>query len=266
MALPAMLAAAGWVGGLLVGLSGVGAGSLLTPLLILLGVPPATAVGSDFLYSLVTKLAATLGHGWQRGVHYDWVLRLALGSLPGVVAGSLAVGWLYQRLGPGAGWIVRHALGGVLALTAGAGLVREALRLWRIRRPPARARIAVASGVPPAERYRWLMPLAGGVVGFAVGFTSVGGGSLVALMLLSWTRLTPREVVGTDLAHAVLLAAAGTVTHWRLGTVEPGVVGPLLAGSVPGALLGSRLAHRAPAPALRVTLNALILIGGIALI
>lgn len=258
------LVAAGLVTGLLVGMTGVGAGSLMAPMLLFLGINPAVVVGSDLLYGSITKTVGTWQHFRRGSVNIGWVVRLALGSVPGVLAGSVLVHRVGAVLGPASGDVIKLVLGVVLAVTASVGIVRELLRLRvdRRRRPGLAAGDGAAE---PAGRETpgWVPPLLGAAIGLLAGFTSAGSGPLVALVLLICSPLAARHVVGTDLAHGILLFGAGALAHWRLGSVDVALTLNLLLGSIPGVLLGSRLAYRAPGPALRLTVNAAVMVAGI---
>lgn len=248
------IALAGLAVGFLVGLTGVGGGAILTPLLIFLGVPPVAAVGSDLLYGTVTKLVGCYQHLRQGSVSYAWVWRLAIGSIPGAVLGSVAVHYLDQRYGS-ADHLVRQAVGGVLILAAVATVLHELALLLKLRRPAA-----------PTGPRTWLVALFGFVIGVLVGGTSVGSGSLVAVVLMACSGLESRQVVGTDIAQAVLLIGSAGIAHLTLGGVDWALVANLLLGSLPGVLLGSRLAYVTPNRTLKLGLATLILLTGLKLI
>lgn len=247
--------ATGFVVGILVGLTGMGGAALMTPFLILvLGTTPVVAVGTDLVYGAVTKVVGAFVH-WRHGtVDLQLVRRLAVGSVPG---GLLAVGAIHLLPGSdlNSDTAVRRALGVMLVVVAVTLLSR-------------------GLGVPlPAlpERWRtWMRGrgtvVAGFVIGALVGFTSVGSGSLLIAFLVATYALTPAQIVGTDVFHAAILVTATGVAHAQAGVVDWSIVAGLLVGSVPGVALGSWLAPRTPAPALRIGLAVLLLVTGVALV
>lgn len=234
--------------GFIVGLTSMGGATLMTPFLILvLGVRPHLAVGTDLVYASPTKSVGALIH-WKQGLVDLRIARtMALGSLPAGVAGSLAV-YAVGRLSPPADRYLRDSIGiTLLAVTAALALRGR----WHGRRP-ARWRSA---------RRRDLATVAwGALIGAVVGFTSIGSGTLI-LPFLVWAYDVPAaRLVGTDVFHAaILLTATGSVLA-GLGGVQWDVLPWLLAGSLPGVTLGSRLAPRLPEKALRLVLMAVLLV------
>ncbi len=250
-----LVAGVGLVVGLLVGLTGVGGGSLLTPVLVLVGVPIPTAVGTDLVYNIGTKLTGTIQHFRQHAVDWRWACAIGAGGVPMAVIGSLVAGALRHDT-----VLLHHVLGAALVLAAVSTVVQEGVRLVRRRRAGA--------GVPPAARRPasplMLVPLGAGI-GFLVGLTSIGAGSLVAPALLLWSGLTARRIVGTDVATGLLLTAAAGLAHASVGTVDWHLVLNLLAGSIPGAWLGSRLTVRVPGRPLKTIVAGLVLLSGLRL-
>ena len=250
---PLLYIAAGLVVGGVVGLTGVGGGSLMTPILMLVfGQSPAVAVGTDLVFSATTKLAATASFGLSHRIDWRIVGRLALGSIPG--AGAV-IYWLWStRHTPG---LIEHsmsrALAVILAVAAVALLLQYPLRRLVLR--------FTSASLERKERYTLpLTVLTGLVLGAAITLTSVGAGALgvVALLALYPLRLTGDRLVATDIAHAVPVTAIAGATHAMLGHVDLSVLGFLLAGSIPGVLLASRATVRLPAP-LTNTLVAIML-------
>ncbi len=250
----------GFVVGLIVGVTGVGGGSLMTPLLVLFfGVSPATAVGTDLLYASITK---SLG-GWvhSRNGTVDWkvVKLLSLGSLPAALF-TIA---LFKFLG-----LDERALSGLmtgvlsvaLLLTAAALLLKNWIK-----------RIALRDDGTVYELHHHHLPAAtvvtGGIVGVLVTISSIGAGVLgtVALLFL-YPRLSAAKVVGTDIAHAVPLTAVAGVGHMALGTVDLVLLGSLLLGSLPGIYLGSHLSAKVPEKVLRPILAVMLLVIGTRLV
>lgn len=249
---------AGFAVGAIVGLTGVGGGSLMTPLLVLgFGVAPVTAVGTDLLYAGLTKTGGAVSHGLKG--HVDWRVAglLAAGSVPGTVL-ALAALAILPPAGSTTKVVVSTALGVMLVLTALALAFRSKLLAWAQSRPEggwiARHRVAatVATGL---------------FIGLAVTFSSVGAGAVgVTALVLLFPALATLRIVGTDIAHAVpitLLAGAG---HALLGNVNWWLLASLLAGSLPGILLGSHLAARVPERVLRHSLVAVLLLAGTKLV
>ncbi|MGA7593566.1 MAG: sulfite exporter TauE/SafE family protein [Gallionella sp.] len=245
-----MYTLSGLLVGLIVGVTGVGGGSLMTPLLVMLfGIPPATAVGTDLLYASLTK---TLG-GWLHGRRgsVDWKVAglLSLGSLP---ASLITVALLkYLALDKQAlGGLVSSVLSVALLLTAVALLLKSRIRNYAQRRPHAMNHLHL-----PAATV-----LTGIAVGTLVTISSVGAGVLgtVALMFL-YPRMQTAKVVGTDIVHAVPLTLLAGLGHLALGTVDPVLLGSLLLGSLPGIYVGSHLGARMPERILRPVLATMLL-------
>lgn len=245
-------ALAGLLVGLVVGLTGVGGGSLMSPLLILLfGIAPATAIGTDLWFAAVTKTVGGYVHHRHASVDMGVVRLLAIGSIPAAILTGL---WLWHigldRIGPG---VLSQALGLVLILTALATLFRRRLRDWsnglKVRGSPAFSRVKMAATIA-----------AGAILGTMVTLTSVGAGALGATMLLMLYphRLTLRKLVGTDITHAVPIAFVGGVIHLLIGNVDFGLLAMLLLGSIPGIVIGAKLTavvpERAIQPALAIVL------------
>ncbi len=241
------IALAGLLVGFLIGTSGVGSGSLMAPILLLFGIQPATVVGSDLAFGVLTKSAGVGLHARQGAVRARWVWLLARGSLPGVVFGSLLVVRVAQSAGTIRAWIA-----GMLVLTSVTALVvdvtrrRSAALLARLQQPRP-----------------WVVSLAGLLIGVAVGATSVGSGALIDVALMLFSPLAAAEIVGTGLAHGILVSATASLVHWKLGTIDFGLVLNLLVGSIPGVLLGARLAHVSPTPWLRRSIAGLVLLSGL---
>lgn len=240
--------------GFLVGMTGVGGGSLMTPLLILLfGIHPATAVGSDLLYAAATKTGGTLVHGLTRTIDWRVVGRLAAGSVPATAVTLLALAQLQTR-GIAAGSLITWALSGGLFVTAIALIFRQkilvayAARIGRLS-PRRTLRLTIATGA---------------VLGVLVSASSVGAGAIgMTALILLYPDLPTERIVGSDIAHAVPLTLLAGMGHWILGSVDWHLVGVLLTGSLPGILLGSLLATRVPDAVLRLVLAfTLIFVGG----
>lgn len=249
----------GLIVGFIVGLTGVGAGALMTPLLILVfGVSPAVAVGTDLLYASITKSAGAWVHGRRGSVNWRVVCWLAAGSVPAALltlAGLKASGVESRQFSV----LVTTALGGALILTAFALVFKERLRFSGSR-----------SGNVAALLERFCIPATlatGAILGALVTLTSVGAGALgiVALFAL-YPKLPAATLVGSDIAHAVPLTLVAGLGHAALGTVDYHVLASLLVGSLPGIYLGSHAAGRVPDRVLRNVLAAVLFLIGCKLI
>ena len=245
-----LYALSGFLVGLLVGLTGVGGGSLMTPLLVLLfGVHPATAVGTDLLFAASTKTVGTLVHGFARNIDWRIVGLLAAGSVPATVVVLALLSLVDLDAVP-----VRHglnvALGIVLLITSAFLLLARQLHERYAKRVD---RLSDGS-------VRNLTVLLGVVMGALVTLTSVGAGAIgVTVLLFLHPKIPIARVVGSDIAHAVPLTLVAGLGHWYLGSVNWALLWPLLLGSVPGIVVGSRLAGRVRDGAIRTAL-ALVLI------
>jgi uncharacterized membrane protein YfcA len=246
--------ASGFGVGVLVGMTGVGGGSLMTPLLILLfGVHPATAVGTDLLYAAATKAGGSVAHGLAKSIHWPAVIRLACGSIPASIA-TLLIMWQLDLNGEASRSLVNLVLCFALLLTAASLIFRKAImeryrgRLQHLD-PGSTARATV---------------LVGAALGVLVTISSVGAGAVgVTALLLLYPQLPMTRIVGSDIAHAVPLTLVAGIGHWATGAIDWHLMGVLLLGSLPGILIGSYFAHRVPETALRLVLAAtLILVAG----
>lgn len=245
----------GFAVGAIVGLTGVGGGSLMTPLLVLVfGVSPATAVGTDLLYAALTKSGGTVAHG--RKGHIEWGItgRLALGSIP---AAALTI-WVLAQLPKGSnaiGSIISNGLGFALLLTAVAILFGRRLRDYAAGHEASPLRQCCLGKITVAV---------GALLGVLVTISSVGAGALgVAALFFLYPKLSPVRIVGSDVAHAVPLTLVAGLGHWMLGGVDWSLLGSLLIGSLPGIWIGTHVSAKVPEHILRKLLaSMLILIGG----
>ena len=244
----------GFIVGLCISYSGVGAGSLTTPLIVLfLGYDASTAIGSDLLFSLGTKIVAFLTHVRAQTVNYGALLFLSLGGVPGTVVGLLITGWLHSNLPlADVNHVLKIALG-IALLVAAAAVV-----LTRSVAADARNRTPLLPHVP--------LVVTGFVVGTLVSITSIGSGSLtLPLLLVVLSQAQLRSLVGTDVAFAVVLLVPATIGHLKLGDVNLRLALLLLAGSIPGVLLGTPLAKRLPERAFRGGLGLILVVVGVRL-
>ena len=247
----------GFVVGFLVGMTGVGGGSLMTPILILVfGISPASAVGTDLLYACLTKSFGVAIHGLNRTVEWRIVGRLAAGSIPAAVV-TLLVLSLLDLHGAAGNSLFAKALGIALLLTALALVFRRQFVEFRARHAPA----------PDERRVRNLTVLVGAVLGVLVSVSSVGAGALGATaLILIYPHLTASKIAGSDIAHAVPLTLVAGVGHAFLGTIDYVLLWSLLAGSVPGILIGSSLVTRIPERVLRIMLASVLTLVAIRLV
>jgi uncharacterized membrane protein YfcA len=243
--------------GLLVGMTGVGGGSLMTPLLILLfGVHPATAVGTDLLFAASTKTVGTLAHGAARTIDWTIVGLLAIGSIPATVMTLIVLSWFDLRSAT-ANHIITLVLGIILLVTA----------LFLVVGKPIRERYAERVNRLDRRKICVLTVLLGFVMGILVSATSVGAGAIgVTVLLFLHPKMPAGRVVGSDIAHAVPLTLLAGVGHWFLGSIDWSLLGILLIGSLPGVVVGSYLAGRARDGVIRITLGVVLLVVAIRLI
>jgi uncharacterized membrane protein YfcA len=240
----------GFLVGVLVGMTGVGGGSLMTPLLILLfGVPPATAVGTDLLFAALTKTVGTAVHGAARTVDWRLVGLLASGSVPGTIA-TLVIFAMADLGGAHAGRTIIVALAAVLLLTS----------IFLLFAGRIRARYADRMTEMDGRTVCILTIVLGLVMGVLVSATSVGAGAIgVTMLLLLHPKMSASRIVGSDIAHAVPLTLVAGVGHWLLGSVDWLLLAFLLIGSVPGIVVGSYVGISVPDRTVRTVL-ALVLI------
>jgi len=240
----------GFVVGILIGMSGVGGGVLLLPVLIFgLRVPAIVAVGSDALFNFFTKVPASLMHLKKGTVRRQVVIALACGSVPGSITGVKTLMYIRHLYGDGVNNFIKSAVGLLL-------IVIPILMLFQ-RRIEER----VANRPPSMKGFAGMVAI-GLIAGFLVGMTSVGSGSIIMMLLLLFYSFPPKINVGTDIVHAVILTGVTGFMHFRLGNVDPTLVLTLLIGSIPGGLIGSHIATRLPMLWLRRILCALLLITG----
>ena len=233
----------GFVVGILVGLTGVGGGSLMTPLLALLfGVSPTVAVGTDLAFASITKVAGTAAHRYRGTVHWNIVRLLCLGALPAAIIATLGLKH-FGALNDDIAHIIRYSIACSVLLTVVALLFRARLLAWVQRHPEHQlqgTKLAVATVV------------IGALLGTLVTISSIGAGAIGAtLLVLLYPKLAPAEIAGTDIAYAVPLTAIAAVGHWWLGSLNWPLLGMLLIGSVPGITLGSLAARAIPEKFLR---------------
>lgn len=233
----------GFAVGLLVGLTGVGGGSLMTPLLTLLfGISPTVAVGTDLAFAAVTKTAGTFAHRFKETIHWDIVRRLCIGALPAAILATLAMKY-FGALDQHMGQIIRYSIAGSVLLTVVAILFRSRMQAW-VKQHPEKQLRGTALTISTI--------IAGAVLGTLVTISSIGAGAIGAtLLVLLYPKLKPAEIAGTDIAYAVPLTAIAAFGHWWLGSINWELLGMLLLGSVPGITIGSLAAKGVPEKFLR---------------
>jgi hypothetical protein len=238
--------------GVLIGLTGIGGGSLMTPLLILVvGIKPVVAIGTDLAYGAITKTVGGWKHLRMGTVDLGVTGWLAVGSLPGALAGVVLIDQLHAAYGDGFDTLL-------LAVVAGALLVVSAAIIMRaVVLPPADLR-ETHSYAFTARRKAGAAAI-GLVLGLMLGATSVGSGALIGPVLILLFRLTPRRVVGTDVAHAALLLWVAGIAHWIGGNVDFALMGNILLGSLPGVWIGTALVPHVPVAGLRPALGCVLL-------
>jgi uncharacterized membrane protein YfcA len=242
--------------GVLVGMTGMGGGSLMTPLLILIfGIQPTTAIGTDIFYSAVTKTVGGWRHFRMKTVNMELVKWLSLGSVPAAVTGVAIVSVLQDHIGEEKlDGLVYAVLGGTL-LMVGIITLTRALILRNL--VEERDRFDVE------RRHKVAAVLIGATTGFVIGITSAGSGTVIAILLIAVYRLAPKKVVGTDVFHAAILLWAAGIAHWIGGNVDFTLAGNILLGSIPGVVIGAALSDRAPQGFIRTALGIVLVGSGI---
>ncbi|MFL9878869.1 sulfite exporter TauE/SafE family protein [Herbaspirillum rhizosphaerae] len=233
----------GFAVGLLVGLTGVGGGSLMTPLLTLLfGIHPSVAVGTDLAFASATKTAGTFAHRFKGTVRWDIVRRLSYGALPAAVVTTLLLKH-FGAVSNEIGQVIRYSIAISVLLTVIALLFKGKLQAWLNAHPDRQLQ---------GRQLANATMLSGAVLGALVTISSIGAGAVGAtLLVLLYPRLSPAEIAGTDIAYAVPLTAIAAFGHWWLGSIDWSLLGALLLGSVPGITIGSLAARAVPEKFLR---------------
>jgi uncharacterized membrane protein YfcA len=251
---------AGFGVGVLVGLTGVGGGSLMTPIMILLfGIAPSTAVGTDLWFAAGTKIVGAWVHDRKGTIDWQILRRMFCGSLP---AAALTLIWLHSTgMGPSHNQLMFKTLGATLILSSFAAVFRKRFHAWGAR----------MRGERPIE-FKSLQPaltvVAGAILGFLVTFTSIGAGALGAVMLLYLypLRLTASSLVGTDIVHAIPLTILAGTGHLILGNVNYPLLFNLLLGSVPGIVIGALASTYAPEKVVRSAISVMLAVIGVKMV
>jgi uncharacterized membrane protein YfcA len=245
--------------GFLVGLTGVGGGSLMAPILILLGFNPAVAIGTDLWFACLTKTVGGFVHHRIGSPDWKTIVRLAIGSLPAAV---ITLWWLatYQH-GHLQSKILMDLLGVVLLITAALMVFKS-----RIVRPLRVAHLALEQRMRKARSSQIVLTILGGaIVGVLVTLTSVGAGALIAVMLalIYPLRLDAKSIVGTDIIHAIPLTLVAALGHSWLGNVNAWLLASLLIGSIPGIIVGSLIAGKVSDNLVRYALSAMLVVSAV---
>jgi uncharacterized membrane protein YfcA len=248
--------AVGLLVGTLVGLTGLGGGMVLLPLLIsVLGVPPIIAVGSDAVINCITKVGAGALHWRQGNVNWRLVLSLAYGSIPGAICGVLFLARVRASYGNGVNDFLKVAVGFLLIVIPAA---------YMLKRSPSKSRATIAA-VHDA-RYSFGITAIGFFAGILVGITSIGSGSVILLLLLVFYGFLPALMVGTDIVHAVILAGLTGILQFGFGNVDMVLVGCVLLGSIPGGLLGAYLTRYLPSERFKQMLCTILVVVGVRMV
>jgi uncharacterized membrane protein YfcA len=243
--------------GLVVGITGIGGGSLMTPLLLLFGIPPHIAVGTDLLYASITKASGVVAHHRQKTIRWPITLLMVAGSIPSAIITGVILSAYFEDYQHYTG-IITTSLGVMLILTATLLLFRKRLQVFAERQ-------ANLGGTSWLQSHRAALTVFMGVVlGVFVTLSSVGAGAIgTVVLLMLYPYLRSIQIVGTDLAHAVPLTLIGGLVHLSLGNVDYALLGALLLGSIPAIHLGTKVGAFLPETLLRNILATLLLILGI---
>jgi uncharacterized protein len=241
--------------GFLVGMTGMGGGSLMTPLLVLLfGIKPTTAIGTDIFYAAVTKTAGGWRHLKLRTVNMPLVYWMAAGSVPSAIAGVWVLDILKRKLGDDLDETVFAILAACLMVVGAATLLRGLFLADKIQERDT---------FEMHTRHKVAAVGIGGTTGFVIGLSSAGSGTLIAIMLIAIYRLRPRRVVGTDVVHAAILLWAAGIAHIVGGNVDFPLAANIMIGSIPGVIIGSNLSVKWPQGALRYALGVILIAAGL---
>ena len=245
--------------GVLVGATGMGGGSLMTPLLILIfGIKPVVAVGTDLAYAAITKTVGGFRHLTHGKVHRRMAMWLAVGSCPGALTGVYALDLLRKAYGSGFDDLLIVLISSALLLV---GLLML-MRTLSVADAASRER----GHLVMETRHKVAAVALGLSVGFVLGVTSAGSGTLIAVGLIMGFRLEPHLVVGTDVVHAAILMWVAAIAHLISGNVDLGLMGTILVGSIPGVWLGAHWSTKLPADVLRPALAIVLIASGLALL
>lgn len=250
--------------GFLVGLTGVGGGSLMTPFLVtVMGVPAPTAIGTDMVYATATKLTGSWQHYRQKSLNLEVALFLGIGSIPASLLGVWTLEWIKHSFEAARVDTIMITVIAITLIVVGASLIFRTFMPERWTERKAHR----WDGKSRMTRKRRLFTIVFGAMGgYLVGLTSIGSGSIMAVILLLLYPLSPAVIVGTDIAHATVLSLVTGLAHMTQGNVDFALVGTLLLGSIPGVLIGSRVAPWLPGRPLKIVLCIILVFVGITLL
>jgi uncharacterized protein len=253
------LSIAGLMIGFLVGLTGMGGGALMTPVLVFVfGFEPTMAIGTDITYAAVTKIAGSYKHWRQGSVDIPLALWLALGSIPASLIGVFTIAYVKKHYGiEFINGVLYKAIGSALMIVAVLLIVKVVMHVDAAHR---------RENIRMSRRMKLGTVVLGLCTGFVIGFTSVGSGTLLAVFLILLYPLTTDRIVGTDIFHAMILLVVTAVAQIGVGNVDLWMVASLLMGSIPGVLLGSQLTVKAPTRVLRSCLAVVLFLSGLAML
>ena len=251
--------------GFLVGLTGVGGGSLMTPFLVAgLGVPAPTAVGTDLTFATITKLTGSIQHFRQHSVNLEVAVFLGLGSIPAGLLGVGTLEWIKGAFDPERVEAIMITVIACTLVLVGASLIYRNYFMPNLSDEPKPHAWDGKSKM--SARRRAYTVVFGAFGGYLVGLTSIGSGSVMAVILLLLYPLAPAVVVGTDIAHATVLSLVVGIAHMSQGNVDFGLAGSLLLGGIPGVLIGSRIAPWLPGKPLKTVLAVMLIFVGVRLL
>jgi uncharacterized membrane protein YfcA len=250
--------------GFLVGLTGVGGGSLMTPfLLTVVGVPAPTAVGTDMVFATMTKLTGSVQHYRQQSVNLEVAIFLGLGSIPAGLLGVATLEWIEGSYDAETVKSIMITIIAVTLVVVGGSLIFRNFLPERGEGPEP----GVWDGKSRMSRRRRAYTVVFGALGgYLVGLTSIGSGSVMAVILLLLYPIAPAIIVGTDIAHATVLSLVVGLAHMTQGNVDFSLVGSLLLGGIPGVLVGSRIAPWLPGRPLKMILACMLIFVGLRLL
>ena len=253
------LSLAGLMVGFLVGLTGMGGGALMTPVLVFIfGFEPTMAIGTDVAYAAVTKIAGSYKHWRQGSVDIPLALWLALGSIPASLLGVATIAYVKSNYGVDfINNILYKAIGSALMMVALLLIVKVVMHVDAAHR---------RENIKMTRKLKLMTVALGLCTGFVIGFTSVGSGTLLAVFLILFYPLTTDRIVGTDIFHAMILLLVTALAQLGVGNVDLWMVASLLMGSIPGVLLGSQLTVKAPTRVLRTCLAVVLFLSGLAMV
>jgi uncharacterized membrane protein YfcA len=245
--------------GFLVGLTGVGGGSLMTPFLVaVMGVSAPTAIGTDMIFATLTKFTGSIQHYRQQSVNLEIAIFLGLGSIPAGLLGVATLEWIEGSFDPETVKSIMITIIAITLVLVGASLILRNFLPERETPKPG-----VWDGKSRMSRRRRAYTVVFGAMGgYLVGLTSIGSGSIMAVILLLLYPIAPAVIVGTDIAHATVLSLVVGLAHMTQGNVAFGLAGSLLLGGIPGVLIGSRVAPWLPGKPLKMILAAMLIFVG----